>query len=283
MLVTGKEILDHANKNNYAVGAFNIVDMEMLQAVIAAAEEEKSPVFVQTTEGALSYAGYGYLSAMVRYAAENTKVPVAFHLDHGGSFDTAMKCLRHGWTSVMIDGSHLPFEGNIDVTSRVVAAAHAMGVSVEAELGRLGGVEDNISVDEKDAMFTDPKEAHEFVEKTGVDYLAIAIGTAHGKYKGVPKLDIDRLKVIKGDLKIPIVLHGASGVGPDQIEMAIANGVNKINIDTDLRCAYTDKVREILDADKDVFDLRKIIGPARDNVKATVAAKMRQFGSAGKA
>lgn len=283
MLVTGKEILDHANKNNYAVGAFNIVDMEMLQAVIAAAEEEKSPVFVQTTEGALSYAGYGYLSAMVRYAAENTKVPVAFHLDHGGSFDTAMKCLRHGWTSVMIDGSHLPFEGNIDVTSRVVAAAHAMGVSVEAELGRLGGVEDNISVDEKDAMFTDPKEAHEFVEKTGVDYLAIAIGTAHGKYKGVPKLDIDRLKVIKGDLKMPIVLHGASGVGPDQIEMAIANGVNKINIDTDLRCAYTDKVREILDADKDVFDLRKIIGPARDNVKATVAAKMRQFGSAGKA
>lgn len=283
MLVTGKEILDHASKNNYAVGAFNIVDMEMLQAVIAAAEAEKSPVFVQTTEGALSYAGYGYLSAMVRYAAENAKVPVAFHLDHGGSFETAMKCLRHGWTSVMIDGSHHPFEGNVEVTSRVVAAAHAMGVSVEAELGRLGGVEDNISVDEKDAMFTDPKEAHEFVERTGVDYLAIAIGTAHGKYKGVPKLDIDRLKKIKSDLNMPIVLHGASGVGPDQIEMAIANGVNKINIDTDLRCAYTDKVREILDADKEVFDLRKIIGPARDNVQATVAAKMRQFGSSGKA
>ncbi len=283
MLVTGKEILDHASKNNYAVGAFNIVDMEMLQAVIAAAEEEKSPVFVQTTEGALSYAGYGYLSAMVRYAAENAKVPVAFHLDHGGSFETAMQCLRHGWTSVMIDGSHHPFEGNVDVTSRVVAAAHAMGVSVEAELGRLGGIEDNISVDEKDAMFTDPAEAKEFVERTGVDYLAIAIGTAHGKYKGVPKLDIDRLKKIKGDLNMPIVLHGASGVGADQIEMAIANGVNKINIDTDLRCAYTDKVREILGNDKDVFDLRKIIGPARENVQATVAAKMRQFGSSGKA
>lgn len=283
MLVTGKEILDHASKNNYAVGAFNIVNMEMLQAVIAAAEAEKSPVFVQTTEGALSYAGYEYLSAMIRTAAENTKVPVAFHLDHGGSFETAMKCLRHGWTSVMIDGSHHPFEGNVDVTARVVAAAHAMGVSVEAELGRLGGVEDNISVDEKDAMFTDPAEAKEFVEKTGVDYLAIAIGTAHGKYKGVPKLDIERLKKIKGDLNMPIVLHGASGVGADQIEMAIANGVNKINIDTDLRCAYTDKVREILDNDKDVFDLRKIIGPARENVQATVAAKMRQFGSSGKA
>lgn len=283
MLVTGKEILDHASKNNYAVGAFNIVNMEMLQAVIAAAEEEKSPVFVQTTEGAISYAGYGYLSAMVQYAAKNAKVPVAFHLDHGGSFETAMQCLRHGWTSVMIDGSHHPFEGNVDVTSRVVAAAHACGVSVEAELGRLGGVEDNISVDEKDAMFTDPAEAKEFVERTGVDYLAIAIGTAHGKYKGVPKLDIERLKKIKGDLNMPIVLHGASGVGPDQIEMAIQNGVNKINIDTDLRCAYTDKVREILDKDKEVFDLRKIIGPAKANVTATVAAKMRQFGSSGKA
>ncbi|MBE5040104.1 class II fructose-1,6-bisphosphate aldolase [Ructibacterium gallinarum] len=283
MLVTGKEILDHAHKNGYAVGAFNVVNMEMLQAVVNAAEEEKSPVFVQTTEGALSYAGIGYLSAMIRYAAEQVKVPVAFHLDHGGSFEVAMKCIRNGWTSVMIDGSHHPLEGNIEVTRRVVDAAHACGVSVEAELGRLGGVEDNISVDEKDAMYTDPEEAKKFVAETEVDYLAIAIGTAHGKYKGIPKLDFDRLATIKNDLKMPIVLHGASGVDEESIKKAIALGVNKINIDTELRCAYTDKNREIFAQQPDLFDLRKYIGPARENVKAKVIEKIRLFGSNGKA
>ena len=283
MLVTGKEILDHAHKNGYAVGAFNVVNMEMLQAVVNAAEEEKSPVFVQTTEGALSYAGIGYLSAMIRYAAEQVKVPVAFHLDHGGSFEVAMKCIRNGWTSVMIDGSHHPLEGNIEVTRRVVDVAHACGVSVEAELGRLGGVEDNISVDEKDAMYTDPEEAKKFVAETDVDYLAIAIGTAHGKYKGIPKLDFDRLATIKNDLKMPIVLHGASGVDEESIKKAIALGVNKINIDTELRCAYTDKNREIFAQQPDLFDLRKYIGPARENVKAKVIEKIRLFGSNGKA
>lgn len=283
MLVTGREILEHAHKNNYAVGAFNVVNMEMLQAVVEAAEEEKSPVFVQTTEGALSYAGIEYLSAMIRHAAESVSVPVAFHLDHGGSFETAVKCIRNGWSSVMIDGSHHPLEGNIEVTRRVVDVAHACGVSVEAELGRLGGVEDNISVDEKDAMYTDPEEAKKFVAETEVDYLAIAIGTAHGKYKGVPKLDFERLTTIKNDLKMPIVLHGASGVDNDSIQKAISLGVNKINIDTELRCAYTDKVREILSAQPEQFDLRKYIGPARDNVKAKVIEKIRLFGSNGKA
>ncbi len=283
MLVTGKEILDHAHKNKYAVGAFNVVNMEMLQAVIAAAEEENAPVFIQTTEGALSYAGMGYLSKMIRYAAKNTKVPVAFHLDHGTKFETAMQCLRNGWTSVMIDGSHYPLEENIKLTRAVVDAAHACGVSVEAELGRLGGIEDNITVDEKDAMFTNPAEARQFVDETEVDYLAIAIGTAHGKYKGVPKLDHDRLDVIKKDLNMPIVLHGASGVGEDEITKAISLGINKINIDTDLRVAYTDKVREILGNDSEIFDLRKIIGPARINVQAKVQEKMRLFGASGKA
>ena len=283
MLETGKEILDHAHKNGYAVGAFNVVNMEMLQAVVDAAEEEKSPVFVQTTEGALSYAGIEYLSAMIRYAAESVSVPVAFHLDHGGSFETAVKCIRNGWSSVMIDGSHHPLEGNIDVTRRVVDVAHACGVSVEAELGRLGGVEDNISVDEKDAMYTDPEEAKRFVAETGVDYLAIAIGTAHGKYKGVPKLDFDRLATIKNDLNMPIVLHGASGVDNDSIQKAVSLGINKINIDTELRCAYTDKIREVFAAQPDLFDLRKYIGPARDNVKAKVIEKIRLFGSNGKA
>lgn len=283
MLVTGKEILDDAHKNGYAVGAFNVVNMEMLQAVVNAAEEEKAPVFVQTTEGALSYAGYEYLSAMITYAANSVSVPVAFHLDHGGSFETAVRCIRNGWTSVMIDGSHFPLEGNIEVTKKVVEAAHFCGVSVEAELGRLGGIEDNISVDEKDAMFTDPKEARRFVDETGVDYLAIAIGTAHGKYKGTPKLDFDRLDTIKKDLNMPIVLHGASGVGSDDIKKAVSLGVNKINIDTELRCAYTDEIREIFAKDAELFDLRKYIGPARENVKKKVIEKIRLFGANGKA
>lgn len=283
MLVTGKQILDDAHKNGYAVGAFNVVNMEMLQAVVTAAEEEKSPVFVQTTEGALSYAGYEYLSAMVTYAANSVSVPVAFHLDHGGSYKTVMNCLRNGWSSVMIDGSHLSLEDNIALTAKVVESAHDVGVSVEAELGRLGGIEDNIKVDEKDAMYTDPEEAKKFVAETGVDYLAIAIGTAHGKYKGVPKLDFDRLDTIKKDLNMPIVLHGASGVSDESIKKAVSLGINKINIDTELRCAYTDKVREIFAADPELFDLRKYIGPARENVKAKVIEKIRLFGSNGKA
>ena len=283
MLVTGKQILDDANKNGYAVGAFNVVNMEMLQAVVTAAEEEKSPVFVQTTEGALSYAGYEYLSAMVTYAANSVSVPVAFHLDHGGSYKTVMNCLRNGWSSVMIDGSHLSLEDNIALTAKVVESAHDVGVSVEAELGRLGGIEDNIKVDEKDAMYTDPEEAKRFVAETGVDYLAIAIGTAHGKYKGVPKLDFDRLDTIKKDLNMPIVLHGASGVSDESIKKAVSLGINKINIDTELRCAYTDKVCEIFAADPELFDLRKYIGPARENVKAKVIEKIRLFGSNGKA
>ena len=283
MLVTGKEILDHAHKNGYAVGAFNVVNMEMLQAVIAAAEEEKSPVFVQTSEGALSYAGIETISALIRQKAEAASVPVAFHLDHGTSFETTVKCVRNGWSSVMIDGSHHVLEDNIALTRKVVEMAHSCGVSVEAELGRLGGIEDNISVDEKDARFTDPEEAKTFVAGTGVDYLAIAIGTAHGKYKGVPKLDFDRLERIKGDLNMPIVLHGASGIDEESIKKAISLGINKINIDTDLRCAFTDTLRAVLAQQPDLFDLRKYIGPARDSVKAKVIEKIRLFGSNGKA
>lgn len=283
MLVTGKEILDHAHKNGYAVGAFNVVNMEMLQAVIAAAEEEKSPVFIQTSEGALSYAGIETISALIRQKAEAASVPVAFHLDHGTSFETTVKCVRNGWTSVMIDGSHHVLEDNIALTRKVVEMAHSCGVSVEAELGRLGGIEDNISVDEKDARFTDPEEAKTFVAGTGVDYLAIAIGTAHGKYKGVPKLDFDRLERIKGDLNMPIVLHGASGIDEESIKKAISLGINKINIDTDLRCAFTDTLRAVLAQQPDLFDLRKYIGPARDSVKAKVIEKIRLFGSNGKA
>jgi len=283
MLVTGREILQDAHKKGYASPAFNVVNMEMLQAVISAAEAEKSPVIVQTTEGALKYAGIGMLSKMIRYAVKCAKVPVAFHLDHGTTFETAVSCIRNGWTSVMIDGSHHSLEENIELTKSVVRVAHASGVSVEAELGRLGGVEDNIVVDEKDAMHTNPDEAKQFVAETNVDYLAIAIGTAHGKYAGVPKLDFDRLDTIKKMLDMPIVLHGASGVAEADITKAISLGINKINIDTDLRVAFTDKVKAVFAKTPDEFDLRKICGPARDAVEEVVAAKMRLFGSSGKA
>jgi len=283
MLVTGKEILQHADKNGYAVGAFNVVNMEMLQAIIAAAEEEKSPVIVQTSEGAIKYAGIGLISKMMRQAAEDASVPVAVNLDHGTTYESVMSCVDNGWTSVMIDGSHHSLDENIEVTKKVVQSAHAKGVSVEAELGRLGGVEDNISVDEKDATHTNPDEAKRFVDETGVDYLAIAIGTAHGKHKGVPVLDFERLDVIKKLVNIPLVLHGASGICDADIRKAISLGVNKINIDTDLRIAFTDAIKDALAKNPEEFDLRKFCGSARDAVKAVVAAKMRLFGSSGKA
>lgn len=282
MLVTGKEILDKAHKENYAVGAFNVNNMEILQAVIAAAEETQSPVIIQTSEGAIKYAGIDYLSAMVHLAAKKASVPVALHLDHGTTYETIIKCIRNGWTSVMFDGSHFPLPENIEHTKEIVKIAHACGVSVEAELGRLGGIEDNISVDEKDARLTSPDEAVEFVKGTGVDYLAIAIGTAHGKYKGEPKLDFERLQTIKGLLDMPIVLHGASGVPEDSIIKSTKLGVNKINIDTDVRVAFTEGVKSVVTT-SDEFDPRKICGPARDNMKKVVMEKMIMFGSAGKA
>lgn len=283
MLVTGKEILTDAHKNGYAVGAFNINNMEILQAVIAAAEEENSPVFIQTSEGAIKYAGIDYLSSMVHLAARKTKVPVALHLDHGTTYEIVMRCIANGYTSVMIDGSHYPLEENIAVTNEVIKVARACGVSVEAELGRLSGIEDNISVSEKDALYTNPDEAKIFVEKTSVDSLAIAIGTAHGKYKGEPKLDMERLDVIKKLLNMPIVLHGASGIGAEAIKQAVSLGVNKINIDTDIRQAFTDGIKSAMDKNPEEFDPRKICGPARDLMKSVVKAKMQLFGCSGKA
>lgn len=282
MLVTGKEILDKAHKEGYAVGAFNVNNMEILQAVIMAAEEMKAPVIIQTSEGAIKYAGIDYLSAMVRLAAQKASVPVALHLDHGTSYETLIGCIRNGWTSIMFDGSHLPLAENIAQTKEIVKVAHACGVSVEAELGRLGGIEDNISVDEKDARLTSPDEAVEFVKGTGVDSLAIAIGTAHGQYKGEPKLDFERLQTIKGLLNMPIVLHGASGVPEDSIIKATKLGINKINIDTDVRLAFTEGVKSVVTT-TDIFDPRKICGPARENMAKVVKSKIEMFGSAGKA
>jgi len=274
-------------------------------AVAEAATEEKSPAIVALTPSAIKYGGLAYLSKIVKTAAEAAPVPMSLHLDHSEDFDTAQKCIGAGFTSVMIDGSHLKFEDNIALTKRVVDIAHPKGVSVEAELGRLAGVEES-TIEEKDAMLTDPNVAAEFVEKTEVDALAVAIGTSHGayKFKTEPKLDFGRLELIKEKVDIPLVLHGASsvpswiiekaakygaqlegakGIPEDHIKKAITMGIAKINIDTDLRLAFTATVREVLAKSPKEFDPRKILGPAKEAMKEVVKAKMRLFGSSGKA
>ncbi|MGF7058889.1 class II fructose-1,6-bisphosphate aldolase [Brassicibacter mesophilus] len=283
MLATGKEVLQHAHENGYAVGAFNVNNMEIVQAIIAAAEETNSPVILQASQGGLKYAGVEYIAQMSKIAAYNAKVPVVIHLDHGTDFKQIMQCIRHGFTSVMIDGSKYPLEGNIEITNKVIEIAHAVGVSVEAELGKIGGTEDDITVSEKEATFTDPDDAEKFVKETGVDSLAIAIGTAHGPYKGEPKLDFDRLKVIKERLNMPIVLHGSSGVPEDSIRKAVSLGVNKINIDTDIRMAFARAVREFVINNPEAYDPRKILEPAKKEMQKIIAEKMIMFGSAGRA
>jgi len=282
-LVTVKEMLNAAEKGNYAVGAFNCNNMEIIQAIVQAAEEEDSPVIVQASQGAIKYAGLEYITALTKLAAGQTKVPVALHLDHGTSFEQAVKCIQHGFTSVMIDGSAHPLSENIELTNKVIEVARATGVSVEAELGKIGGTEDDITVDEKEATFTDPQEAKEFVNATGVDALAVAIGTAHGVYKGEPKLDFERLKKIVALIDTPIVLHGSSGVPDEAIKQAISLGVRKVNIDTNLREAFVKKARQILEEKPGEIDPRKILGPAKDTMKEVIKEKIRLFGSSGKA
>lgn len=284
-LISVAQLMKKAEAEKYAVGAFNANNMEIIQAIIEAAEEVKSPVILQASQGALKYAGVDFISGMVKIAAEKATVPVALHLDHGNSFEQNMLCIRHGFSSVMFDGSAFSLEENIRLTNKVIEVARAVGVSVEAELGKIGGTEDDISVDEKDARYTLPKEALYFVEKTQIDLLAVAIGTAHGPYKGgSPKLDLNRLTEIKTLLpNTPIVLHGASGVSDESVRECIARGIRKINIDTDLRQAFVWKMREIMDANPKEIDPRKILGPAKEALKAVVKTKMQLFGCAGKA
>lgn len=282
-LVTVAELARKASQGGYAVGAFNLNNMEILQAVIAAAEEERSPVILQASQGGLKYAGIDCIVAMAEVAAKNASVPVALNLDHGTSFEQAMECIRKGFSAVMIDGSHLSFEDNIALVGRVTDVAHAVGVSVEAELGRIGGTEDDIKVADEDAMMTSPDEAAEFVERARPDLLAVAIGTAHGVYRGEPRLDFKRLTEIRKRVDIPLVLHGASGVPDDAIREACKLGITKINIDTELRIAFSKAVRDTLDGDLKQIDPRKILGPAREAMKQVVKEKMRLFGSTGKA
>lgn len=301
-----KEILLKAYEAGYAVGSYNVNNMEILQGVIKGCVQSKAPVIIAVSEGAINYAGLDYLLAMVKVASEEVDIPVALHLDHGRDLAVIRKCIEAGFSSVMVDASHLPFEDNVRITREVVQMAHSEGVAVEAELGRLVGVEDGVSVRDREATLTDPEEAERFVESTGVDFLAPAIGTSHGafKFKGRPKLDIERLQEIKDRVRIPLVLHGASsvprwlvdllntyggdlreaqGVPPDQLQKAIANGVAKVNTDTDLRLAFTAAVRKALHESPEVFDPRKILGPARDLIARVVAEKNRLFLSAGRA
>ncbi len=305
MIVTNKDLMVPARKNGYAIAALNIQNLESMKAVVEAAVEEKSPAILQISPSVLKYAGFDYILSLAKTAANTVSVPLSIHLDHGEDYDTVAKCVNGGFTSVMMDGSFLSFEDNIAITKKVIAVARPKNVSVEAELGKLSGVEER-SVEEKEAILTDPKNAKDFVEKTGVDTLAIAIGTSHGayKFKSQSKLDLDRLRIISEYVNIPLVLHGASsvptqilekavkygatldgakGVAEDQLQQAIKLGIAKINIDTDLRLAFTATVREILTNSPKEFDPRKILGPAKDAMKEVAKGKMRLFGSSGKA
>lgn len=282
-LVPMTELLQKAQKGHYAVGAFNCNNMEIVQAIVAAAEAENAPVIIQASQGAIKYAGIEFISGLTKLAAERANVPIALHLDHGTSFEQVMQCVRNGFSSVMIDGSKLQLEDNIALTNKVIEAVRILGVSVEAELGKIGGTEDDITVNEREALFTDPAEAERFVQATKVDALAIAIGTAHGQYKGIPKLDFERLTQIRERISTPIVLHGSSGVPDDALREAISRGVCKVNIDTNIREAFVRAARLALEGNLEEIDPRKMLGPAREAATVIIREKIRVFSSNGKA
>lgn len=306
MLVSGSEILLKAHKEGYGVGAFNFVNFEMLNAIFNAANEAQSPIIVQASEGAIKYMGIDMAVGLVKIlSARYPHIPVALNLDHGTSFESCKKAIDSGFTSVMIDASHHCFEENVAITKEVVEYAHSKGVSVEAELGRLMGIEDNISVSEQDAVLVNPDEAEEFVKQTQVDYLAPAIGTSHGafKFKGEPKLDFARLQEVKRRTNIPLVLHGASaipeyvresflstggdlkgskGVPFEFLQEAVKGGINKVNTDTDLRIAFMAEVRRVANADPTQFDLRKFFTPGMDAMQKVIVERMKILGSAQK-
>ena len=307
-LVTTKEMFKKSMDEGFAIGAFNVNNMEIIQGIVDAAAEAKSPVILQASSGAIKYAGIDYLMKMVEAATiVHPEIPIALHLDHGPDFETCKMCIDAGFTSVMIDGSKYDFEENIRVTKEVVDYAHSKGVVVEAELGKLAGIEDDVNVAEADAMYTDPAQAEEFVKRTGCDSLAIAIGTSHGayKFKGDAKLRFDILSEIKKRIpETPIVLHGASSVMPNLLELcntyggdipgakgvpdemlveACKSGVSKINVDTDLRLALTGGIRKVFVEEPGAFDPRKYLTPARELIKETVKHKIvNVFGSSEK-
>ncbi len=309
-LVTSKEMFEKAYKGGYAIGAFNVNNMEIIQGITEAAKEEQAPLILQVSSGARNYAKHVYLTKLVEAAIIDTDLPICLHLDHGDTFELCKSCIDGGFTSVMIDGSHHSFEDNIALTKKVVEYAHAHGVVVEGELGRLAGIEDAVNVSDKDASFTDPDQVQEFVERTGVDSLAIAIGTSHGAYKfkpgQKPQLRFDILEEVEKRLPgFPIVLHGASSVIPEFVDIINNNGgkmpdaigipetmlrqaagmaVCKINIDSDLRLAMTPSIRQYFNEHPDHFDPRQYLKPARANIKELVRHKLvNVLGCNGKA
>lgn len=282
-LVSMNEFLPQAKAGKYAVGQFNMNNLEFAQAITDAAIALKSPFIFGVSEGALKYMGIEYTVALAEASAKKSGLPIALHLDHGSSFDVAMKCIRAGFSSVMFDGSHHPYEENIRLTKEIVKVAHAMGVSVEGELGTIGGTEDDISHDEASATLAKPEEAIRFYEETGVDALAIAVGTAHGMYKGEVKIHHDIIEKVAAAIPISIVLHGGSGVPDELIAQAIASGATKINVNTENQVAATEAIRQVLAKDSKVYDPRKYLTPARNAMVEVVKAKIQLFGSAGKA
>ncbi|MFD1427208.1 class II fructose-1,6-bisphosphate aldolase [Kroppenstedtia sanguinis] len=282
-LVPMTEFLPRAKKEGFAVGQFNMNNLEFVQGIAAAAKAEKSPFIFGVSEGAMRYMGLEYVVAMAEIAAKEAEVPVALHLDHGSSFEVAMKCIQAGFSSVMFDGSHHPYEENIRLTQEIVKAAHAVGVSVEGELGTIGGVEDDVQVDEEKAALANPKEAIRFWEETQVDAMAIAVGTAHGMYKGEPKIHFNIIEEVAQNIDAPIVLHGGSGVPDSAIQESIRLGVGKINVNTESQVACTQVIRDLLVSQPDMIDPRKYLGPGREAIQETVQGKMRLFGSSGKA
>ena len=282
-LVTTEKMLKDAQAGHYAVGAFNVENLEFVMAVLAAAEETKSPVIMQTTPGTIKTAGLDYFYGMVKAAAERASVPVALHLDHGDGYDRCMQAFRTGYTSVMIDGSHESFEDNIALTKSVADAGRAMGVPVEAELGKVGGKEDDGPAVEGESPYTDPAEAKEFVERTGCTSLAIGVGTSHGVYTSDPHIEQSVVKAIRDAVDVPLVLHGTSGVPDEQVAEAVKNGICKVNYATDLRIAFSKGLKEYLAKDPEVFDPKKYSAVGREYVKEYVKSKILVCGSNGKA
>ena len=282
-LATSKELLLDAKRNKYAIGAFNAFNLEMVQGIIEAATEDRSPLILQVSQGAIKYAGLEQAAELVRIAAEHTPVPIVLHLDHGTDFNQIVRCVRGGFTSLMFDGSKYDFDKNVQMTKLIVDIGHAVGIPVEGELGKIGGVEDHISVSELEATMTDPDEAERFVQLTGVDSLAIACGTVHQMTTRSAVLDNERIATIASRVPVPLVLHGASGVPDEGVREAIARGICKINIATHLNKAFTEAVAKAIQDNPGVVDPRKILVYGKDAVKEAVRDKIRLFGSNGRA
>jgi fructose-bisphosphate aldolase, class II len=283
-LVSMKDMLNKALNKGYAVGQFNINNLEWTQAILSAAEKEKSPVILGVSEGAARYmGGFTVVTAMVKALLKEMEisVPVAIHLDHGSSFKICKAAIDAGFTSVMIDASHYPFEENVQITKQVVDFAHLRGVSVEAELGTVGGQEDDVIAD--GIIYANPKECEELVTLTGIDCLAPALGSVHGPYKGEPNLGFREMEEICKTIKIPLVLHGGTGIPAEQIKKSISLGTAKINVNTEKQIEFTKAVRDILNNNSEVYDPRKYLGPGREAIKETVIRKMREFGSSDQA